>query len=65
MSERLVPCPFCQEPNYLPVAHYSYGMYAVLCGRCGASGPRTRTEPEAVEGWNRRGDDVREVSVSA
>ena len=66
VSERFIPCPFCKEPNYLPVAHYlSCNMYAVLCGACGASGPRARTEPEARELWNRRDDDAKEVSVSA
>lgn len=53
---QLDPCPHCAEPHYLVVAHYlSCGMHAVLCGSCGASGPRARTEPEAVDGWNRRG----------
>lgn len=55
MANKLGPCPHCAEPHYLVVAYYTTcDMHAVLCGSCGASGPRAKSEPEAVEGWNRR-----------
>lgn len=64
MNPTISPCPFCgknvarlhQDREY-PFLNLSYFVRCTnLLGKdgCGASGPHTETETEAIASWNRR-----------
>lgn len=61
----LKPCPFCGSGNlttYRPMQVAASNYNIVLCGECGATGPRgadarmlgSTAAELAAEGWNRR-----------
>lgn len=47
-------CPFCG--SLAPHVHADQDTWHVhvRCGKCGAQGPKGRTEPEAIMWWNKR-----------
>ena len=68
MIEITKPCPFCGTParaedvghtansetlwNDSEVIRRGGRSYSVLCRRCGACGPESTTEKEAITEWN-------------
>lgn len=59
----LVPCPFCEGKGKTCHINDSSGIYthAVVCTKCGASGPLGKSEKEAEELWNTRDERMCEV----
>ncbi len=56
-ANSLRPCPFCGKTGVqLTVKAYEVWPNALLvtCPACGASGPASRSRPEAVHAWNHR-----------
>lgn len=45
------PCPFCSSTSLLLNSDNKYAV-KVTCERCGAIGPESEDETEAVENWN-------------
>ena len=66
--EKLKPCPFCGSSNIAPEEEYgsdcgySFGGHLVICNNCGVQTKYYETETEAIEAWNRRADDDREIT---
>lgn len=57
MTERqLRPCPFCGADDGLHAQFLDFGMWAVKCDVCGASGPIEVGEAKAAGEWNERAD---------
>lgn len=57
MHEDLMePCPFCGEAYALSCTEVALleSWYVVFCQSCGAEGPQSDSEPEALESWNKR-----------
>jgi len=61
-AKLLPPCPFCSwMTSTRDVVYDSVKMtYQVVCGRCGARGPRARKRGEAIEEWRLPLDSTRE-----
>ncbi len=47
------PCLFCKEKKEISPCRYCGDYWKVDCLICGASGPKCKTETEAIERWNR------------
>ena len=47
-ASEIKSCPFCGSPGAAVAGSY------VRCGSCGAAGPYSCSEAEAVERWNER-----------
>lgn len=63
MSDELKPCPFCKNGSNIKLVEYRPNCSgAVVCGQCGARGPKKKNDHErgwkakAVEGWNTRAE---------
>jgi len=60
-NEELLPCPFCGN-TVLHVSRFYYltgpAYYKVVCqtNGCGAAGPETTPESNAIAKWNARAD---------
>ena len=55
--EELKPCPFCGEDVAIALDQLNgrfRGYCRVISGGCGAEGPSSATDAEAIEAWNRR-----------
>ncbi len=52
MSEKLKPCLFCKEKKEVSACRYRGDYWKVDCLMCGASGPKAKTEDEAIKKWN-------------
>ncbi len=50
MITNICACPFCSS-NHLHVTHHLVS-YSVECGTCKATGPRKKSEFDAVVSWN-------------
>ena len=47
------PCLFCKEKKDVSPCRYYGDYWKVDCLICGASGPKAKTEDEAIKKWNR------------
>lgn len=61
MSDELKPCPFCKNRSNIKLVEYRPNCSgAVVCGQCGARGPKKKNDHErgwkvkAIEAWNTR-----------
>lgn len=67
MSEKLKPCPFCEnsnkvkkelhtKDNFLEVRLFEKtpALYGISCLLCTCRGPGRRTKKAAIKAWNRR-----------
>lgn len=61
MSDELKPCPFCKSRSNIKLVEYRPNCSgAVVCGQCGARGPKKKNDHErgwkakAIEAWNTR-----------
>lgn len=55
MTNKLKPCPFCKSNNVsLNDFLYAIRLWSVHCLSCGARGPDSDAEQEAIEAWNKR-----------
>ena len=53
-------CPFCASAVVNPMELQNAGQvyWAVVCGDCSAEGPAMRERTDAVEAWQRRGEET-------
>ena len=63
MSDELKPCPFCKNGANIKLVEYRPNCSgAVVCGQCGARGPKKRNDHvrgwkvKAIEAWNTRAE---------
>lgn len=61
MSDELKPCPFCKNRSNIKLVEYRPNCSgAVVCGQCGARGPKKKNDHvrgwrvKAIEAWNAR-----------
>lgn len=61
MSDEPKPCPFCKNRSNIKLVEYRPNCSgAVVCGQCGARGPKKKNDHErgwrvkAIEAWNAR-----------
>ena len=56
MENKLKPCPFCKEKENLSVNKDNSLVKNkfVQCFECYATGPRAKTDEEAIYLWNKR-----------
>ncbi len=59
MSDELKPCPHCKNARNIKLVEYRPNCSgAVVCGQCGARGPKAKNDhkrgwkEKAIEGWN-------------
>ena len=53
MRPELKPCPFCGG-DAIPDPAQLHGLSFVVCAVCGAEGPVSAGDDDAVENWNKR-----------
>lgn len=66
-SEELMPCPFCLNTEHEMIWEKcervseddTDRLWWIECCYCGACGPRSNTEPEAIDRWNTRAQTPR------
>jgi len=51
---KLLPCPFCANPDPYTGQRGLGGQSLVHCTKCGASGPPAKNITDAAALWNRR-----------
>jgi Lar family restriction alleviation protein len=56
------PCPFCGSEIGPSGRRIRAGIRAVQCDECGAEGPLSKTEAEALAHWNAAGQDTRRLN---
>nr|DAE63979.1 MAG TPA: restriction alleviation protein [Caudoviricetes sp.] len=63
MSDELKPCPHCKNARNIKLVEYRPNCSgAVVCGQCGARGPKAKNDhkrswkEKAIEGWNTRAE---------
>lgn len=44
MTDKLKPCPFCNEANRIHIRRQGNHAYRVICHSCGALGPYAKVE---------------------
>jgi len=53
--EKPKECPFCgSQGNYLRITGYSKPLIYYRCNKCGATGPDTDNDNDALKYWNTR-----------
>nr|DAQ90523.1 MAG TPA: restriction alleviation protein [Caudoviricetes sp.] len=55
MTNKLKPCPFCGETEFIGVNFkrlFNMDFHYVRCWICGARGPRNLHKGKAIELWN-------------
>jgi Lar family restriction alleviation protein len=52
--DKPIPCPFCNEAEYLVVRMNETHWFYVVCVHCQAEGPIDLGESGAIERWNTR-----------
>lgn len=57
MTNKLKPCPFCRETEFIDVKFkrlFNMDFHYVHCWICGSRGPMNIDKQKAIEAWNRR-----------
>jgi len=60
--ERIKACPFCGEPDNLGIRD-GFGTVCVICHSCGATGPLTDDEVDAILLWNAAANQIETLRV--
>ena len=53
----LKPCPFCSHQKtyiYHDIDSELGTAFAIVCDKCGATGPFEDTKQQAIDAWNKR-----------
>lgn len=61
MPNKIKPCPFCGNINYLEYGEiFGAGVHKfyIFCKNCDSDGPPKGTKREARKSWNRRTDNA-------
>lgn len=60
MPNKLKPCPFCEEAEFIAVQSkrlFNMDFHYVFCQVCCARGPLNIDKQSAIEAWNHRAED--------
>lgn len=52
VRQKPMPCPFCKEANHVYLPEIEVYKHWVVCGACGAEGPKRQTKDKAISAWD-------------